>query len=522
MKKIYILLFLGVLLLLGNTACNDFLDVAPDSRTQIDSEEKITKLLVSAYPDKLFIFTTETSSDNTDWRDNTRTSVSEVQDQLFLWQDVQTNATNDSPEDYWTAAYGAIASANHAIRAIDEMGNPASLNPQMGEALLCRAYGHFCLVNVFAKHYSAQTGESDLGIAYADKPETTANPYYERLSVAEVYRRIESDLLNGLELVDDNLYPTAPKYHFNRKAAYAFAARFYLYYKKYDKVIEYANEVLGEKPERVLRNMKEFASLPTAAQTRAQYYGKSQHNANLLISSPISSVCNYFGNYGTGKRYLHSKKIAINETTQSPGPWGVYTGDLYYLSPGQYDDGYVFSPKNPYYFEYTDPVARTGYTHTLNVAFHTDETLLCRAEAYILLQQYDNATADLNVWLTGHTTSKVILTPELINEYYKGIEYYRADDPTPKKELHPEDPIVSELQENMLHCLLHIRRIETIHEGLRWFDVKRYNIVIHRRHLDENENVKVLDTLLENDERRAIQLPASVIGAGMTPNPRTK
>lgn len=520
MKAKSILFLLGLLLLGIHTACDDYLDVMPDSRTQIDSEEKITKLLVSAYPTNLFVFTTETISDNTDWRDNGRSSAAEIHDDLFLWKDAKTDETNDSPQDFWESSYGAIASANHAIQSIEKLGSPERLNPQMGEALLCRAYNHFCLVNVFAKHYSTKTGDSDLGIAYADQPETTVNPHYDRLSVAEVYRRIEADLLKGLELMDDNLFPTAPKFHFNRKAAYAFATRFYLFYQKYDKVIQCANEVLGERPERLLRNMQEFSSLPTGAQDRAQYYAKPQNNANLLIAAAMSNVCTYFGNYSTGKKYIHSRKTAVTETTQSPGPWGIYTGTLYYLNPGSYTDGYVFSPKNPYYFEYTDPVARIGYTHTMYVALHTDETLLCRAEAYIMQQQYDRAAEDLNLWLRGHTTSTVVLTPELINDYYKGIEYYRPDDPTVKKELHPEFPIVSELQENMLHCLLHIRRIETIHDGLRWFDVKRYGIVIHRRHLDQNENVEVIDTLEPNDERRAVQLPASVIGAGMTPNPR--
>jgi len=520
MKMKYILFGATLFMLLFHTACNNYLDVMPDSRTQLDSDDKITQLLVSAYSDRLIVFTTETYSDNTDWSDNGRTAISEVQDDLFFWRDVKSNTGNDSPENLWGSTYEAIAAANHAIRAIEEAGSPERLNPQMGEALLCRAYQHFCLVNVFAKHYSTKTGETDLGIAYADKPETTANPYYERLSVAEVYRRIEADLVKGLELVDDNLYKTAPKFHFNRKAAYAFAARFYLYYQKYDKVIACANEVLGDRPEQVIRNNQEFAVLPTAAQTRAQFYAQPDHNCNLLITTGMSQVCTIFGNYSTGKKYPHSRKIAITETTQSAGPWGIYTQALYYNYPGSYTDRYVFSPKNPYYFEYTDPVAGVGYTHTMYVAFDTDETLLCRAEAYILLQQYDKATDDLNLWLRGHTTSTAVLTPDSINTYYNNMEYYRPDDPTPKKELHPDFPIVDKLQENMLHCLLHIRRIETIHDGLRWFDVKRYGIVIYRRHLDENENVTVIDTMPVDDPRRAIQLPVPVISAGMTPNPR--
>ncbi len=57
---------------------------------------------------------------------------------------------------------------------------------------------------------------------------------------------------------------SVPKYHFNRKAAYAFAARFYLFYvqkdkSNYDKVIQYAGEVLGNTPAEVLRDWATMA-----------------------------------------------------------------------------------------------------------------------------------------------------------------------------------------------------------------------------------------------------------------------
>ena len=518
--KIKNILFVsGLIMILLHYSCNDYLDVLPDNRAQLDTDEKIAQLLVSAYSPRLFIYATETSSDNTDRRDNGMSSVSEEHEDLFYWRDVTSTTGNDGIEAFWSRTYMAIASANHAIMAIDELGDPERFNAHLGEALMCRAYNHFMLVNVFAKHYSTVTGETDLGIAYADKPETTVNPYYERLPVAEVYRRIEADLLKGLELIDDNLY-TAPKYHFNRRAAQAFAARFYLFYKKYDKVIEYSTQVLGERPERELRKMQEFASLPTGAQDRAKFYAKPEHSCNLLITSAVSAACTYFGNYNTGKKFLHSLLISASETTRSTTPWDTYKESTYYQAPGSYTPGYVFTPKNPYYFEYTDLVARIGYTRTISVAFHTDETLLCRAEAYIWQQQYDKATEDLNHWAKAHTTSTAVMTPDSINNFYKNMEYYRPDDPTPKKRLNPESPFVSELQENMMHCLLHVRRIETIHEGLRWFDVKRYGIVIYRRHLNENDNIAVTDELTVDDERRAIQLPINVISAGMTPNPR--
>lgn len=40
-----------------------------------------------------------------------------------------------------------------------------------------------------------------------------------------MYEKIEKDLKLGLSLVNDDYY-VKPKFHFNKKAAYAFASRF--------------------------------------------------------------------------------------------------------------------------------------------------------------------------------------------------------------------------------------------------------------------------------------------------------
>jgi hypothetical protein len=517
MKKKFILLFSLALVLL-NTACDEYLDKMPDSRTELDSDEKIADLLASAYPNHNFVFMAEMSSDNTDWKENSNNSMNTVQEQLFAWKDVKDNAGNDSPEAFWESFYGAIGVANHALKRIESLGNPERLDPQRGEALLVRACNHFYLVNIFGKNYSKETSENDLGVPYVDEPETTVNPPYERESVAEVYRRIEKDMLEGLSLIDDNAY-TVPKYHFNRKAAYAFATRFYLFYQQYDKVITYANLVLGDNPKNMLRDMEQFRTLTSDFQLRAKHYVKMEHNANLLISSLNSSIYT-FGNYSTGKRYVHSRLISSAETVQSAGPWGIYAASMYYLPPSSYTQ-YIATPKIPYYFEYTNPIAKTGYSHSIYVAFSADEILLCRAEARIMKEDYSNALKDLNLWIESRFSNGVVLTGDMIKNYYSDLNYYIPQDPTAKKRLNPEFTITSEEQENFLHCLLHIRRIETIHDGLRWFDIKRFGIVIYHRYLDANENVSaVLDSLTVNDPRRAIQLPASVINAGLTPNPR--
>ena len=109
------------------------------------------------------------------------------------------------------------------------------------------------------------------------------------------------------------------------------------------------------------------------------------------------------------------------------------------------------------------------------------------------------------------------LTREAVNNFYSGIAYYTPTEPTAKKELHPDFTVEAGEQENFIQCILHMRRILTVHEGLRWFDVKRYGIKIYRR-TNENNIITVTDELPAGDARRAIQLPQDVINAGLEAN----
>ena len=93
---------------------------------------------------------------------------------------------------------------------------------------------------------------------------------------------------------------------------------------------------------------------------------------------------------------------------------------------------------------------------------------------------------------------------------------------TVKKELHPEFTIEKGTQENMIHAILHARRITTLHEGLRWLDIKRFGITVYRRYMRDDGGIDITDQMDADDDRRAIQIPSDVISAGMKPNPRSK
>ncbi len=550
MKTKYI--FAAFLMLLGLVSCDKFLDTMPDNRAEVNSASKIRALLASGYPTNTYLTFNEYMSDNVDNMGDDNPGTSRYMDQIYSWQDV-TETSNDSPKNFWSESYLCIAHANQALDAIYNLTGTSSINDaaaiaaagygaEFGEALLIRAYNHFMLVNEFCLNYNSETSDKDLGIPYMEQVEQELNPKYERGNVADVYAKIERDLELGLKYVNESYYQV-PKYHFNTRAANAFAARFYLYYEKWDKAVEYATKCLGSQPASVLRNWEAIGKLERDWDVRSYEFVKSASDANLLMLTSYTQFGYWFCYPGMTK-YSHNSYLSFTEVGYAKNVWGnTETGwknvsGWYYMQPEWYN-GATFDLiayfKIPYMFEYTDPVARIGYAHAVCPAFTSDETILNRAEANVMLHNYDAATEDINTWI--HSVIKPMyfskdLTTEDIVAFYSAIDYCAWDKPTIKKKLNPAFNIGADggIQESMLQCVLGLKRMDQMAQGLRWFDIKRYGIEIWRRTMEPDSKagdydaafkpMRLDDVLKVNDPRRAMQLPLDVITAGMTPNPR--
>ncbi|MBF1073852.1 MAG: RagB/SusD family nutrient uptake outer membrane protein, partial [Prevotellaceae bacterium] len=450
-KKILYSAVVAVASVLTFSSCNDFLDTMPDNRTTMDSGDKIADLLTNAYPQGNDILVNETMSDNTDYYGATNPNGNRFGDEVYFWQDVM-ETSNDGPEYFWLEQYQSIAAANEALVDIDKLEathisseTRTKLEGLRAEALLLRAYGHFKLVTEFSKMYNPATADKDLGIPVSKQVETLTSKHT-RGTVAEVYKAIDEDIQAALPLVNDNY--RVPKYHFNRKAAYAFAARFYLYYQKWDKVVECANQVLGSNPSAVLRDWQVMGNLARGFEAYNQHYISADLSCNLMLTTKQSEVGVLFGPYIYFKRYSHGRYLGNMEDLNAQNIWGAAS---YYVKPftgagNNYDICQVW--KLPYMFEYTDPVLQTGRAHTVNVDFSTDETLLCRAEAYTILKQYDKACADLNTWMHNIVQTSTTLTPQLIKNFYNSVDYSYDDAAkmasTVKKHLNPTFTIDAE------------------------------------------------------------------------------
>ena len=513
-------------------SCSDQLDTLPDNRTTLDTPKKIAGLLVTAYPDRTPTLFNEWMSDNTDYMGAQNSQGNRGGDQYFFWQE-QTEGGNDSPEQVWMLYYEGVYKANEALAAIEDQGGPKNdiLRNSKGEALLIRAYDHFILANEFCRPYNGKTSTKDAGLYYAtgiaDFSAAAEQSY--RGTVADVYAKIAADIEAGIPLLNDTY--EVPKYHFNKQAAYAFATRFYLYYEKWEKAKEYADKLLGSNPAASLRDYRALQAMPLSKSDQAvkiaEAYCSASADCNLLVQTSVSNAGMALAPWLISKRYTLTNYLAETELFQSNNIWGTSSNLIWKpFTVNQGESNFALLMKLPREFEIRNTTTGSGYLRTLNVDFTMDEALLNRAEAEIMLGQNDAACADMTIWMKNFFNTNVTLTPTSVQTYFKTVPYAYADAakmvPSFKKHISPRFTIDVEgsVQESLLQCLLNFRRIETVHQGMRWMDIRRYNIEIPRRLIGANgKPSKNLDWLEKDDPRQVVQIPQSIREAGVAGNP---
>lgn len=520
MKKLSILSLAAGMLALAS--CDSYLDKLPDDRAEVNSLDKAKKFLVSAYPNHSTNFVFYMSSDNV--TDNGVLYVAQPNQQnAYKWQPIETEG-NDDPKAVWNANYEAVAVANMALEALagEESADAQALR---AEALLCRAFAMFQNANMFCMAWNDSKADEYLGIPY---PKVAGESVNERGTLRQTYENINADIEAALPLLNDG-YLTVPKYHFNQKAAYAFAARFNLFYQNWDKAIEYATKALGGNPSSLMRDMDSYATLAGVDDIHNKWI-RSGENCNLMFVDAVSTNGRAHMGDSRYKRFNHNRDIITTQTMWAKTPWSNNKSSAEENALQEARRMYgsnqaVYIPSLNEDFEIKDKINQTGYPHVVDPVFTGDETILTRAEAYIMKKDYDKALADMNTWLTAHcdvTSPKFLtLTVDNINTTLDAIRMTEVpsravSEESIKKPLNPQGFSVEEgTQTNMIYVVLQMRRITTMYQGQRWLDIKRWGIEF-THHLDGEDNL----VFKAGDLRGAIQLPYDVIEAGLEPNPR--
>ncbi len=488
------ILFISCVLLMCNS-CNKFLDKEPDNRAKLNSPQKVSQLLASAYPQANYQAMGEISSDNAGDIGTNALDVPDwitLDEDLYFYRDNKGSGTDeDTPEGYWFGCYKAIAAANLALETISQVPDPNNYTTQKGEALVARAYAHFMLANFFAKFYNEATSATDPGIPYVTEPETVSIKQYDRKTVKYVYDMVEKDLLDGLPLLNDDTY-NVPKFHFNKAAAYAFATRFYLYKKDYAKVIAYAQQAVSENT--FAANLRPwntvYSTLPINGNgSLQQVYTKSTETANLLL---VETKSWWFRIIFQG-RYGLTPVIIANSIRSEPVAGGDWAFPLASIA-----EGHFFVPKTDEFFVETSLGSGIGDGWVMVPLFTAEEVLFNLAEAYTYTGQYDRAINLLNVYLSTRISQYDPASDNI--DANKITSHYNTD-----------------IKQGLINTLLDYRKVEFIHEGMRWFDILRYGIEVTHKSINGSESV----TLTKDNPHRVFQIPPTAVAlSGIQPNPR--
>lgn len=501
-----IILFCGCLLLVS---CNDFLSKNPDNRANLDTPENIAALLVSAYPEYSHVWFSEVMSDNaTDVGPGAGANSIRTK-QAYHWEKID-DENQDSPDGYFYSCYEAIASANHALDAIEKLEKEGAytssvLNPLKAEALLCRAYSHFMLINLFAEHYNPSTAASTPGIPYVTKPETKPYVEYTRLSVEKVYELIEKDFKEGFPLIKDEKFQ-APKWHFNRQAAAIFISRYYLYRGlsgDWDEVIRYTNLAVENNLAGFLRDW-----LNTSGESFDIFgtnYSRSSVFANFLIISNVSTACRAWYDRYTMDLELLRKRIVYGDP--HPTAYNI-TNNFVFINKAGGNTTYGCYGL----FKYTEVFKRDGVNANYGVAYVMntpivgEEALFNQMEAEVMKENYGKVLELLNLYystrIIAYNPSRHLVTDVSIRRVYAGNQV--------SPDIKPHFTL-NEKQKIYLKCVVNIRASEFLSDGQRWFDIKRMHIPV--THPVFRGEAIILEA---DDARRVIPLPQDAENASFT------
>ncbi len=555
MKNIIYSISIALAAALPLGGCSEFLDTVPDERTQLDKVDKVEALLVSAYPQRSFAALVHYRCDNITDFGMTQTggqpiSLVQFAGEEFTWSEsIQPNG-NDTEEAFWTACYEAVAHANHALHALDDLPETEG-RAARGEAHMARAFSHFYLVSLFSELYNPATAALHPGIPYVTEPEERPIVTYRRETVADTYEKIDQDIQAGMPLMTDGAGFHAPKYHFGIASACAFATRFYLLKGDYGNVIKYANMVFPVPSQfddiltsagTALKNadgtpvknvspadnaiafaagnfhpfISSYTSMSTATGIMGAY-ASSSTAANLLQSEQFTSLgllnYRYYSRFGLSLNDARSMLFADSGT--SGGDW-IFLGCFY-------GSDMLFLPKLDYDLYKSSVSATSGIPYSVMPLLRMEELLLNRAEAYVMTDDFDKAIADMNVYLSQRivrdatSDSGRVYDPK--NFYLSRDRALEAtiSDRTVNGFINQYNDTASwpEIKKALVILLLRYRNLEFWQEGLRWYDIRRWNIPVKHTLASGASN-----TLAPGDGRRVLQIPESALLSGVEKNER--
>lgn len=462
--------------------CSSFLEESSQDEIRPSTTNDLAQLLLGeGYPrNSFFIGYLDLMTDDVESAYNTRQGEYLRRGRApFTWStDVFEEMSAASTEGIttWQDYYNQISGCNVVMDNLDKVtGSEEDKANLRGQALALRAYYYFMLVNVFAEPYNAAGVDVTTSPGVPIILESAVTDYFpERKSIAEVYARIEADLLEAAPLMEQ--YGTN---NGNSKVTDLFVhlllSRVYLYMERWDEVIEEADYVIKKRP-----NLINLSTYWSSASMNVYATGSPER---IWGYSSFMEYEDFFYGSNNGQDAFFVSKDLLGIYEVEYDEWNVeYSGDLRYIYYYELDNNYDQpTPVSPFKNQ-TQAVRTTDYQKGFRVA----EAYLNRAEANIRLYLEDgseerrqSALADLN-----------------------HLREYRFDS-------YPGDSDYS--GEALLDFCKTERRRELSFDDHRWFDLRRYGKPALTHSFSMESGPQQTYTLEEGSSRYVLRIPQVVM-----------
>lgn len=436
--------FKYLLLPLVLSSCQGILDKEPiailDAGSFFQSEDDAIQAINAAYQPLLFnnannnfywAFGVITGDEAITGGDGSRPGLTELESFTYTPRTEEFNT-------FWKVQYQGISQCNLVLDNLDKVDMGSALRDRItGEALFLRSYYYFLLAQVF--------GDVPLFTSLAP-PDELKVP---RTPVEQVYAQIEGDCERAAALLPES-YPAADMGRATKGAAYALAAKAYLYEGKWEQAVEQTGKI------------KALGIYDLMADYQDNFREETQNNAESVWEIQHTNLELGVGNFIN--QWWFSKKVegyGFAEVTQEyfdsfepDDPRREFTiaknnDDYFGVVYKNSFSATKFSPRK--YLQADSTLTQKADGDINYTAIRYAEVLLWEAEALNELGQVEAAQAPL----------------ELVRARARA----QAADPASAL-----PPVTTTNQEEMRQAIRHERAVELGFEMHRFFDLVRWGI----------------------------------------------
>ncbi len=451
------ILFIIVLGSVLNSCEKGFLDKKPDKSLLVPNKLSDFRALLDAEHIKLVPALGLVSSDDYELSAALMVTLTPTVRNAYLWQK---DIYEGSVNSEWNAGHANIFYANVVLEGLNGITNNSDLNfynELRGEALFRRAFSYHHLAQVYCPPYQYQTSKTTLGLSLRTTADVNVLP--QRSNLEDTFRFILSDLENSILLLPLNAkYKIRP----NRAAAHALLARVYLNMGNYEKALSHAQACL-----KLNDRLIDFNDLNVSA-TRPLPNALPNGNDEILYYDRMAQIA------------LFTSTLA----NVNPELFSMYeSNDL------RKQIFYNVRPDGNILFKGTYSGANSSTSLFAGLA--TDEVYLISAEAKIRVGSITEGLKDLNT---------------LLSKRYKSGTFVPYN-------LHQKNEALAVIYAE--------RRKELAFRGMRWSDLRRFNLEPEFKMTLKKRLNGIEYVLLPNDIRYTLPLPDDEIrGSKVEQNPR--